>query len=77
MNISIEITGELLKYLDRKTAEEGYKSRSETIRDAIRRMIREDLRQEAKVKQITEEDLEGVRDGVAKELLRKDYRGYA
>ena len=68
MNISIEVTTEIKDYLDYQV-KKGYKSRSEVVRDAIRRMIKEEIRHEARKKNITLKDLEKTRDDVAKELL--------
>ena len=76
MNVSVELTRDLLKYMDGKVGRE-YKSRSEAVRDAIRLMIREDLRRQARLKDVTKERLSETRDHVAEELLRGKYRTYA
>ena len=75
MNVSIELTKDLLKYLDGKVGV-GYTSRSEVTRDAIRKLIQEDIRRQARLKMITLRDLDGERKSVAGELIEKKYRHY-
>jgi len=74
MNISVEITGYLLDYLNGKVKGGAYKSRSEVVREAIRLMIREDLEQQLKEKGITPELLEELRSEVGGELLAKRFQ---
>ena len=73
MNISIEVTGEILGYLNSKVKSGMYKSRSEVIRTAIREMIQEDLAEQLKSKGITPENLDALRSEVAGELIAKKY----
>jgi putative addiction module CopG family antidote len=73
MNISIEITGNILKYLDMKVKKGLYKSRSEVIREAIREMLRKDLQFQLEAKGLTIKDLEKMRDKVAGEIVEKKY----
>ena len=74
MNISIEVTGSLLAYLDSKVKKGLYKSRSEVIREAIREMLRQDLVQQMAEKGIKPEDLMNIRKEVAHEILEKRYK---
>jgi len=53
MNISVEVTNDILRYLDAKVKEGLYKSRSEVVRTAIREMIQQDLSEQLKMKGIT------------------------
>jgi Arc/MetJ-type ribon-helix-helix transcriptional regulator len=73
MNISVEVTPDLLKYLDGKVKSGMFKSRSEAVRTAIRDMIQSDLQQQLKDKGITLKDIDRLRDDVAGELLEKRY----
>lgn len=84
MNISIELTDELLKYLDRKVQSGLYKSRSEFVRTIIRfhlerekrlDKISEQLRQEMEEKGVTYEDLMETRKEVAREIIEERYPG--
>ena len=77
MNISVEITGNLLEYLDKKVKGGLYKSRSEVVREAIRRMIQEDLREQLQTKGINPDNLEELRDEVSGELLEEKYKKLA
>ena len=77
MNISVEITGNLLEYLDKKVKGGLYKSRSEVVREAIRRMIQEDLREQLEIKGINPDNLEDLRDEVSGELLEEKYKKLA
>jgi antitoxin ParD1/3/4 len=74
MNISIELTGNLLEYLDSKVKKGLYKSRSEVIREAIREMLRKDLQEQLDAKGIKPEDLDKLRDDAAGEIIGKKYR---
>lgn len=77
MNISVEVTGNILKYIDSKVRLGLYKSRSELIREAIREMLRRDLQEQLKAKGITMEDLDKSRDKVAGEIIAKKYKKLA
>ena len=50
MNISVELTDNLLDYLNRKVESGTYKSRSEVVREAIRLLIQKDLEQQLRDK---------------------------
>ena len=58
MNISVEITNEILCYLDAKVNEGLYKSRSEVVRTAIREMIQQDISEQLKKKGVTKKELQ-------------------
>lgn len=75
MNISIEVTKDLLKYLDGKVGN-GYTSRSEVARDAFRKLMQEDIRRQARLKSISLQDLEKARKDVCKTLIEERYRHY-
>lgn len=77
MNISVEITGNLLEYLNLKVKKGSYKSRSEVIRTAIREMIKRDLEMQLQAKGITPENLSKLRDEVAREIIEKKYSDLA
>lgn len=77
MNISVEITGNLLKYLDSKVISGTFKSRSEVVRTAIREMIQRDLEDMLRQKGITPEVLSTLRDEVVGEVLAKKHRELA
>ncbi len=74
MNISVEVTGNLLEYLDKKVKAGLYKSRSEVVREAIREMIQRDLQEQMQAKGITIEELEKLRGEVSGELIKKKFR---
>ena len=73
MNISVEVTGNLLEYLDKKVQSGLYKSRSEVVREAIREMIQRDLQEQMLAKGITLEKLEKLRGEVSDELIKKKF----
>ena len=73
MNISIEVTGNLLKYLDSKVHSGFFKSRSEVVRQAIRDMIQQDLAGQLEAKGITIDDIENLREEVSVKLLERKY----
>ena len=75
MNISIEVTKDLLDYLDGKVGQ-GYTSRSEVTRDAIRKLIQEDIRREARMRSLTLDELNKTRIDISGELIEKKYRHY-
>ena len=74
MNISVEITGNLLEYLNLKVESGTYKSRSEVVRQAIRLLIQMDLEQQLKEKGIDPKNLDKLRDEVSGEVLGKKYK---
>lgn len=74
MNISIEITGEILEYLNSKVQSGLYKSRSEVIRNAIREMIQNDLEEQLRAKGITPKKLKELRKEVAGGIIVKKYK---
>ena len=74
MNISVEVTGELLEYLDIKVRSGLYKSRSEVIRSAIRDMIQKDLEEQLRAKGLTPAKLRALRKRVAGEIIAKKYK---
>ncbi len=73
MNISIEVTENILEYLDKKVQSGFYKSRSEAVREAIRDMIQRDLKELMESKGITLENLDTLRGEVADELVKKKF----
>ena len=74
MNISVEVTGNLLEYLNLKVKSGSYKSRSEVVRQAIRLLIQMDLEQQLKEKGIDPKNLDKLRDEVSEEVLGKKYK---
>ena len=74
MNISVEVTGELLEYLDTKVKNGLYKSRSEVIRTAIREMIQKDLEEQLRAKGITPNSLKKLRHEAAGEVIGRKYK---
>ena len=77
MNISVEITGNLLEYLNQKVKSGTYKSRSEVVRQAIRLLIQMDLEQQLKEKGIDPDNLDELRNEVSREVLGKKYKKLA
>ena len=73
MNISVEVTGNLLKYLDSKVHSGFFKSRSEVVRQAIREMIQQDIAGQLEAKGITMDDIEALREEVSAELIERKY----
>jgi len=73
MNISVEVTGELLDYLESKVEEGLFKSRSEVVRAAIREMIQKDIQYQLKEKGLSEEEMKKLREEEAGELLEEKY----
>jgi len=74
MNISVEVTENLLEYLDTKVKLGFYKSRSEVVRSAIREMIHRDIEQQLRAKGIKPKDLQKMRSEVAGELIARKYK---
>ena len=77
MNISVEVTSSIVKYLDSKVRKGLYKSRSEVIREAIRELIRLDMVRELAENGFKPEDLERLRNEAADELFAKKYKRFA
>jgi len=77
MNISVEVTGSLLEYLNQKVESGTYKSRSEVVRQAIRLLIQMDLEQQLKEKGIDPDNLDELRNEVSREVLGKKYKKLA
>ena len=73
MNISVEVTGELLDYLESKVEEGLFKSRSEVVRAAIREMIQKDIQYQLKEKGLSEEEMKKLREEEADEILEEKF----
>jgi putative addiction module CopG family antidote len=74
MNISVEITSDILEYLDIKVKSGLFKSRSEVVRSAIREMIQKDLEEQLRTKGLTPAKLRALRKKVAGEIIAKKYK---
>lgn len=74
MNVSVEVTGNLLEYLDQKVKNGLYKSRSEVVRNAIRLMIQKDLEEQLKLKGLDPETFKEIRNETSGELLDKNFK---
>jgi putative addiction module CopG family antidote len=77
MNVSIEVTGNLLDYLDKKVKMGLYKSRSEVVRSAIRLMIQQDLEEQFKEAGLDPVEFSKARKKISGELLEKRYKDLA
>jgi|Deesub1362A_J573_1020465.scaffolds.fasta_scaffold00631_11 putative addiction module CopG family antidote len=75
MNISIELTPELLDYIENQVKKGRYKSRSEVVREAIRMMIKEDLERLLEEKGLDLSKLEEGREKVSGVLIEKMFKG--
>jgi len=75
MNISVEVTGNILEYLENKVKAGLYKSRGEVVREAIREMIRREIKEKMEIKGLTPAKFEKIREEVAGELIEKKYKG--
>lgn len=73
MNISVELTPELLEYIERKVKSGYYKSRSELVREAIRMMMKADIERMLEEKGIDLEKFEEEREKVSGELIEKKF----
>jgi len=73
MNISVEVTGEILDYLESKVDQGMFKSRSEVVRAAIREMIRKDLQNKLKKEGLTPEEMKRLREEEGGELIEEKY----
>jgi Arc/MetJ-type ribon-helix-helix transcriptional regulator len=67
MNVSIELTPDLVNYLKSKR-EGGYTSRSEVVRDALRKMMMDDLSLAAR--KVSPEEFENRRKIVGEDIVR-------
>jgi putative addiction module CopG family antidote len=77
MNVSVEVTGNLLEYLDQKVKQGLYKSRSEVVRNAIRLMIQKDLEEQLRLKGLDPETFKEIRKETSDEVLEKKYKKLA
>lgn len=73
MNISVEITGEILDYLESKVDQGLFKSRSEVVRAAIRDMIQKDIEAQLREKGLTPEELKKLRYEESGEILEEKF----
>ena len=73
MNISVELTPELLEYVEKKVKSGKYKSRSEVMREAIRMMMKADLEKILEEKGIDLKKFEEEREKISGELIEKKY----
>ena len=73
MNVSVEVTGNLLEYLDQKVKQGYYKSRSEVVRNAIRLMIQKDIEEQLKQKGLDPETFKEIRKETSGDLLEKKF----
>ena len=73
MNISVELTPELLEYIERKVKSGYYKSRSELVREAIRMMMKADIERMLEEKGIDLEKFEEEREKVSGELVEREF----
>jgi putative addiction module CopG family antidote len=73
MNVSIELTPELLEYLEKKVKSGKYKSRSEVVREAIRMMMKADLERILEEKGIDLKRFKEEREEVSGELIERKY----
>ena len=73
MNVSVEVTGNLLEYLDQKVKKGYYKSRSEVVRNAIRLMIQKDIEEQLRQKGLDPETFKEIRKETSGELLEKKF----
>jgi len=77
MNVSVEVTGNLLEYLDQKVKQGLYKSRSEVVRNAIRMMIQKDLEEQLRLKGLDPATFADIRKETSGELLDKKFKELA
>ncbi|WP_203219045.1 ribbon-helix-helix protein, CopG family [Geoglobus acetivorans] len=73
MNISVELTPELLEYVERKVKSGYYKSRSELVREAIRMMMKADIERMLEEKGIDLEKFEEEGKKVSSELIERKF----
>ena len=74
MNISVEVTKDIIEYLDSKVKSGLYKSRSEVIRTAIREMLQRDLENQLRASGLTPGKIKQLRKQVAGDILAKKYK---
>ncbi len=74
MNVSVEVTGNLLEYLDQKVKQGRYKSRSEAVRNAIRLMIQRDLEEQLRQSGLDPETFRDIQKETSGELLEKRFK---
>ena len=74
MNVSVEMTGNILEYLDRKVKQGLFKSRSEAVRSAIRLMIQKDLEEQLRQRGLDPETFKTTRKETSGELLERRYK---
>ncbi len=74
MNISVELTPELVEYIESKVRTGRYKSRSEVIREAIRMMIKSDLEKMLEEKGFDLKKFEEEREKISGELIERKYK---
>jgi len=77
MNVSVEVTGNLLEYLDQKVKQGFYKSRSEVVRNAIRLMIQKDLEEQLRQKGLDPETFKATRKKTSGELIDRKFKELA
>lgn len=77
MNISVEVTGNLLEFLNEKVSSGIYKSRSEAVREGIRLLIQRDLEYQLKQQGIDPKNLDKYRDEITGKVLGKKYKKLA
>jgi putative addiction module CopG family antidote len=74
MNVSVEVTGDLLDYLDQKVKNGLYKSRSEVVRSAIRLMIQRDLEEQLRRRGLDPETFEEIRKETSGDLIDERFK---
>jgi len=74
MNISVELTPELVEYIEGKVRTGRYKSRSEVVREAIRMMIKSDLEKMLEEKGFDLKKFEEEREKISGELIERKYK---
>ncbi|MBE8540475.1 ribbon-helix-helix protein, CopG family [Geoglobus acetivorans] len=71
--MSVELTPELLEYVERKVKSGYYKSRSELVREAIRMMMKADIERMLEEKGIDLEKFEEEGKKVSSELIERKF----
>ncbi|MFH1722866.1 MAG: ribbon-helix-helix domain-containing protein [Candidatus Altiarchaeota archaeon] len=69
MNVSVELTKDLMEYVEKKRRSGLYKSRSEVFRDALRKMINEELSSGVRSK-LSPEDFKRLRKEVGEKIVK-------
>ncbi|RLI76905.1 type II toxin-antitoxin system ParD family antitoxin [Archaeoglobales archaeon] len=72
--MSVELTPELVEYIESKVRTGRYKSRSEVVREAIRMMIKSDLEKMLEEKGFDLKKFEEEREKVSGELIERKYK---